>query len=806
MSGARPGAVLLVGAVMAGLAGCGAPQRAATGVSDPAALVDPFVGTANGGNTYPGATVPFGMVQWSPEETAGRHTREVAPGGYRYGAHRIRGFSLTHLSGTGCRGASGDVPFMPYAGTVTAAPSADTSDRRYAADFSHARERASPGYYRVTLADGVRVALTATARTGRGRFEFPRNRPAAMLLRVSDSEVGSSAAHVRVHPGRHTVTGSVTSGNFCGYIDPVDRRSYYTLYFVAVFDRPFSGYGTWHDGRVERGSVSAAGGTGWTAKGFPVAGRGSGAWVRFDAARDPVVGVRVGVSYVSLADARLNLRAEDPPQRSFAEVRAAARERWDARLSRIRIGGGTRAQRRTFYTALYHVLLEPNVFSDVNGAYRGFDGRVHHVSGNQQAQYANFSGWDVYRSQLQLLTLLNPGVGSDVAQSLYNQARQNGGAWDRWTHESGATHVMEGDPSPAAVADIAAFGGSGFDLRGAYASLKRAATVPTAKDASSRGCPVECVGQRPDLADWLRLHYIPAHANAWGGAGETLEDASADFALAQLARRAGDAKGERRFRARAAYWRNVYNPHASHGTGFVQNRNADGSWPALDPSATDGFAEGSAAQYTWMVPFDVAELFRAMGGRASAARRLDGFFHEPGGSWALAKAGGRHADLANEPSIAAPWLYDYAGQPYKTQQTVRHVLRALWRPAPGGIPGNDDLGAMSSWYVWAALGMYPEIPGRSELLLASPLFPRIDIRRGPASIHITASGTGPYVQALNVNGHARRGPWLPSAFAQHGGRLEYRLAPAPDTRWGAARADAPPSFPPLRKTGRGSGG
>lgn len=802
MSVLRTVAALLAGAALLAMAGCGGGESKPSLVKKPAAQVDPFVGTANGGNTYPGATLPFGMVQFSPEESKGEHTHTVAPGGYQYAADRIRGFSLTHLSGTGCRGASGDVPLMPHAGPITTSPSADADDSQYADTFSHANEHAGPGYYDVRFDDGMEVALTATVRTGRARITFPAEKPANVLVRVSDSEVGSSAARVRVHPAAREVTGAVTSGNFCGYIDPVDRRSYYTLYFVAAFDRPFARYGTWHDGTVVPSSASASGGTGWDAKGMPVQGRGSGAWVGFDTAHERTVQVRVGVSYVSLANARANLEAEDPQGTTFADVRESARRRWNEVLRRIGIGGGTAARRKTFYTALYHVLLEPNTSNDVNGEYRGFDGRVHHLSTGQRVQYANFSGWDVYRSQLQLLTLLDPRVGSDIAQSLYNQARQNGGDWDRWTHESGATHVMEGDPSPAALADIAAFGGARFDLRGAYHSLARAATVPTRADASAAGCPVECVGQRTALADWLKLHYIPTHANAWGGAGETLEDATADFALSQLAARAGDGAGKRRFLLRSGYWRNLYNPSA----GYVQDRNADGSWPPLDPSASDGFAEGSAAQYTWMVPFDVGGLFAAMGGRSAAAGRLDAFFHQPGGGWALTRSGGMHAELANEPSIETPWLYDYAGRPYLAQQTIRRILDQLWRDAPGGIPGNDDLGEMSSWYVWAALGMYPEIPGRAELLLASPLFPRVLIRRGRRTIDIRATGSGPYVQRLDVDGKPRHKPWLPESFVHHGGRLDLRLSPAPDTRWGAAPAALPPSFAPAASSGATTAG
>src|SRR5439155_11331825 len=253
--------------------------------------------------------------------------------------------------------------------------------------------------------------------------------------------------------------------------------------------------------------------------------------------------------------------------------------------------------------------------------------RAHRVTGRQHDQYANFSGWDVYRSQLQLVTLIDPGAGSDIAQSLLNQAQQNGGVWDRWTHNSGATHVMAGDPSVPSLAGIHAFGGRDFDLRGAVASLAKAATVPTALDLSSRGKPVMSIGQRPSLDKYLALHYVPAQSNAWGGAGETLEDVTADFALAELARAAGDERVARQFVTRAQYWQNVFNPEVDATGGYISDRNEDGSWAPSSPASFNGFAEGTSAQYTWMVQHNIAGLFQAMGGNAKAAARLDTFFH-----------------------------------------------------------------------------------------------------------------------------------------------------------------------------------
>ncbi|MGI5411975.1 GH92 family glycosyl hydrolase [Streptomyces chartreusis] len=787
-------AVLAVGSATPALAAPTAPPDL---VQDPTSYVDPLIGTRNGGNVFPGAVTPFGMLSFSPENTRGDATRTAAPGGYHYDATRIRGFSLTHMSGTGCAGGSGDIPFFPYAGEVTSSPASDTKDAVYASDFSHSDESAGPGRYRVRLASGVLADLTATTRTGSARFTYPAGKPASLLVRSANSEVGSSDSTVRIDPAKRTISGSVTSGNFCGYLDPEGRRSYYTVHFTARFDRAFKTTGTWKDDRLDPGSTEASGGTGgFGSGGRPVAGKGAGGYVEFAPGTGPV-NVKVGISYVSQAGAEANLAAENPPNRSFDTVADAARRAWRERLSQIRVGGGTDAERATFYTALYHALLHPNVISDADRRYRGSDGQVHVVGKGHRAQYGTFSGWDVYRDQVQLLTLLDPRVGSDIAQSLYELAEQNGGVWDRWLHGAGGTHVMNGDPSPIALAGIRAFGGTDFDLRGALRSLVKAATVPTDKDLSPAGKPVLSVGQRPSLDKYLKHHYMPSVSNAWGGAAETLEMSGADFALSQLAAEAGQKDTAKTFADRSQWWQNNFNIAATEDGGYIANRKADGSWvTGFTPATGNGFVEGTAAQYTWMVQHDPAGLFAAMGGRAAAERRLDTFFHDADGGWAFTGSGGDKSEMDNEPSINVPYLYAYAGAPYKTQETVRAAMRALWSTEPGGIPGNDDLGAMSSWYVFSALGMYPQVPSRAELVLASPLFPRIEIDRpGGGDISVRAQGAAagaPYVHSLAVNGRGSERAWLPASFVRDGGRLDYTLSATPDPAWGAS--EAPPSF------------
>ncbi|WNI26177.1 GH92 family glycosyl hydrolase [Streptomyces sp. ITFR-16] len=786
-----------------GLAAATAPASAAgrpDTVRNPVSYVDPLIGTSNAGNTYPGAVQPFGMLAWSPQNSKGRQVSTPAPGGYQYDAKKIRGFSLTHLNGVGCSGANGDIPIMPYVGDVDSSPSTDTADAKYASDFSHDDETASPGYYQVGLASGASAALTTTARTGSGRFGFPADKPASLLFRTSNSETGSTGATVRIDKAARTVTGSVTAGNFCGPQSANNRKDLYTLYFTAHFDKAFAKVGTWKDDAVTPGSTSASGGTGYSSSGNAVEGKGSGGYVTF-ADGTTEARARVAVSYVSPQNAEANLRAENGPGTSFDSVRRQAAANWNKALKSVEIGGGTDAQRTTFYTALYHSMLEPTLTSDVDGRYLGGDRKPHRLAHGQKAQYGTFSGWDQYRAQVQLMTLLNPRAGSDYAQSLFNYAGQRGGEWDRWLLENGKTSVMSGDPSDAALAGIYAFGGHDFDVRGALKSLVTAATVPTANDSDSAGCNVECVGQRPALDKYLELGYVPAdNCHCWGGAAETLEDAVADYGLSELSRQLGRTADAKKFLDRSGNWTHVFDANATAEGGYIRDRKADGSWAGtFTPGTGSGFVEGSSARYTWMVYSDVAGLAGAMGGNDRAMERLDAFFRTPDGAFDFSAKDDTRYDPTNEPDINAPYLYDYLGAPYKTQETVRAELDQLWTDTPGGIPGNDDAGTMSSWYVFSALGMYPQNPSRADLTLTAPLFPHTVVHTGHGrTITVdapAASADHTYIHGLKVNGRTSTKPWVPASLVARGGTLDFTLGTQADTSWGSAPADAPPSFP-----------
>ncbi|MEV8226896.1 GH92 family glycosyl hydrolase [Streptomyces sp. NPDC079167] len=798
---ARAAAIALTGA----LAGAVLPPAAEADalVARPTAYVDPMIGTANGGNTYPGAVRPYGMIAWSPTSTTGDQTSTGAANGYEYGVTRMRGLSLTHVNGAGCNpGAAGDVPIMPFVGDVTSSPSADTKDAVYASGFSHDDERAVPGRYTVGLDSGATADLAVSERAGVADFSFPADKSANLLFRVSNSLNGSEDAEIEIDTAHRKVTGSVLTGAFCGRRangGTNNRKSYYRLYFSASFDRSFSTTGTWRDGTLAPGATSTSGGEGY-ATGADRAGRGSGGWVGFDTAADDDVRMRIGISYVSQAGAEANLRQEIAPRASVDDVARAGSAAWDRELASARVGGGSDAQRTAFYTALYHSLMQPNLISDRDGRYPGMDGKSHRVTRGQKAQYSNFSGWDQYRAQIQLLALLKPRIAGDFAQSLHNFAQQNGGVWDRWVHVNGATHVMTGDPTAATLATFYAMGVRNFDYEGAYESLARQATVPHPDGLSDAGCPGQCTGQRPNLAQYLESHYAAQDVcHCWGGAAETLEDAVADAALGRWARLLGRDEEADAFEERGRWWRNVFNPEAGDGagtTGYIQARNLDGSWVTpFSPGSDRGFAQGASATYTWMVPQDVQGLAEAMGGRDVAAERLDRFFHKADGSWSVKGGDALRYDPTNEPGIHAPWLYNALGQPWKTQETVREIVNTVYGTGPRGLPGNDDLGTMSAWYVFSALGLYPQTPGSATMLLGAPLFQSAVLDRPQGGdIRISApeaDATHPYIDAVKVDGRTADKSWTDARLVTRGGSLSYRLADRPNTSWATGPAGLP---------------
>jgi predicted alpha-1,2-mannosidase len=777
--------VLVIAVAPALTAGPASAARSAAGrttapappalVSDPTALVNPFIGTGSGGavvgsvNEFPGASAPFGMVAWSPDTSS-----RPSAGGYGYDDSSISGFSVTHVAGAGC-GIAGDLPILPVTGDITTDPESDSQP------FSHATETAHPGSYSVTLGSGssaIGASLAATTRTGIGDFAYPATTSADLLFKVGDSQATETGATVSI-AGDDEVTGSISAGKFC------DMPNSYTVYFAARFDRPFASHGTWDGGTVTPGSSSASGAS-------------SGAWVSFDTTSDSRVGLKVAISYVSTANAQANLRAEDPGW-SEPAVAAKTRAQWRSLLDEIRIGGGTPDQRTEFYTALYHALLDPSTFSDDNGQYLGLDGKVHRAA-RGQAQYTTFSGWDIYRDEVPLLASVAPAQASAMAQSLVNDARQ-GGWLPKWPVAASYTGMMGGDSADAILAESYAFGARDFDTSGALAAMVKGATrLPDASD-EGQGYYTE----RPGLAGYLANGYAPNDEATSGsavpdGASLTLEYATDDFAISALASDLGQDGTGRAFRRRSQNWTNIFNTDS----GFLQPRDASGDFPSGDP-VTDGlssfgqsgFQEGNAAQYAWMVPQDLGGLISAMGGNAAADSRLDTFFSQDNGG-----ANDPYYWAGNETDLLAPWIYDYAGEPYKTQAEVHTLLDNVYSDSPGGEPGNDDLGAMSSWYVWGSLGLYPETPGAPVLALGAPVFPlvRLDLPGHHLTISAPGASDRGFVTGMSVNGRSYDRDWLPSQDLTGGAgggptTVSMRISGTPDTHWAAAPADAPPSYP-----------
>jgi predicted alpha-1,2-mannosidase len=750
----------------------GRPEENLLQYASPMCGTGTFPGVSAGDNNlFPGAVAPFGMIQWSPDTGTG-----TKPGGYAYYNTEISGFSLDHVSGAGCPD-GGNFSFMPIIG---AGEPPNGSRTAFVTAFSHDNEVAKPGYYAVTLNNGIKVELTATTRTGFGRFTFPAGKTATLAVNAASDVNRSDDSAVAINPDAHEITGWSVGGYFCQ--SKSRERDKRTIYFCAVFDKPFSGYGTWSGAAYAPNSTNGS-------------DTASGTFLTFDTSKSPTVMAKVAISYVSIANARANIAAESPvanfSSEDFDKAVQSAGDVWNKWLNKIQVSGGATNDLKTFYSMLYHTFIGPTVCSDANGDYMGYDGEVHNTAG--RVQYANFSGWDIYRSEAQLLGMLAPKEASDMAQSLVNDYQQ-GGAFPRWGVTTMDSGVMMGDPAAPIIADYYAFGAKDFDAHAALAGLLNAATNPAvyAKRSDTH--------ERDGLGDYLKLGYVPEHGEqgGYGCVSMTLEYDSADFALSQFAAALGDSSDCQMLLQHAQNWRNLYNPD----TGYIQMKRQNGEWSPgfknnighYDNDRTV-YVEGTAGQYLWMEPFNYKGLAAEMGGQDAASKRLDAFFTELNvgdrgtNSWM--------AWLGNEPCVETPWIYDFLGAPYKTQSVVRRAMNELYSGNPIGYAGNDDLGEMSSWYVFAALGMFPELPGSDILVIGSPLFPNAVVHLQTGDITVTANGAGhdsPYVQSLSVNGKPWNKTWLRFSDINRDGTMTYDLSSTPNKSWGSDPADAPPSY------------
>ena len=724
----------------------------------PSQYVNPFVGTMTQpdahfgpGATFPGAVAPMGMMQWSPDTTK-------EPGGYSYKQKIIRDFSLTHFSGRGCS-CYQDIGFMPFVGTVDTSPGTGPELdglKPYSSTYIKDREAATAGFYSTFLdKPGVQVDLTVSTRSGIGRFTYPASKDSVLLINAGTNAKGASEIGTGVMiVGNDEVRGQAAATIGCG-------REPYTMYFDARFDRPFSAYGTWKDAALSPKTVEASG-----AK--------SGAYLVFDTTKEPVVKVRVGISFVNIANARANVDAEIPAW-DFDKTKKDVEAAWDKTLGRIEVSGGTRDQTSSFYTALYHSFIHPNVFNDINGEYIGFDNKTHTVDPGH-TQYENIPGWDEYRSLCQLRAVLDPAGASDIIRSMLNDAQQNGPALPRWEQVNHNSNGMVGDSPDAYVANVYAYGARDFDAKAALAAMEAAAARESAKSDNHnvRG------GQK----DYVDLGYVSGEASV------TLEYCTDDFALSRFAEAMGDSDNAKAYLARAQNWRNLYNQES----GYIQPKDKAGAWTAgFTPTSGKGFVEGDSAQYTWMIPFNLKGLVAAMGGNETVVNRLDEHFKKLNGG-----PGSPYGFIGNEPEEGGPWVYDFAGAPWRTQDVIRRIRTELFPNNPGGLPGNDDAGALSSWDVFASIGLYPDIPGVAGFVVGSPMFPTTSLHLGTGNdLKIEAPAAkeaNPYVQDLTIDGKSTTHLWIPFNDLRNGATLHFNLGPDPNKQWGSRPEDAPPSF------------
>ncbi|WP_320780557.1 GH92 family glycosyl hydrolase [Streptomyces sp. CRN 30] len=733
-------------------------------------LVNPFIGTENEGNTYPGAAVPFGMVQLSPD--TGHNV------GYDYSDDHVRGFSLVHLSGVGC-GLGGDLPVLPTTGDVT-----ETDYTEYAAGFSHDDESASPGYYRVGLDSGIEAELTATARTGVQRYTFPATDKANVLLNAGQSLHRTVATKVEILDSR-TVRTSITGSGFCQDTEP------YTVHTLTRFDRPFTAYGTWEDSTVTAGAKTGT----------------DGAYLRFDTTEDRTVEATTSLSYVDARGAALNLRAEGG--RSFDAVHRAAERTWEDRLDDVRVRGGDDTLRRTFYSSLYRSFLAPNTGSDVDGRYTGWDQEIHRAEGF--TYYQNWSLWDTYRTQSQLLSLLAPREARDMAISVLLIDEESG--WlPKWGYGTVETNIMTGDPVTPFLTNAYQQGLlKGYEER-VYEALKKNAdgVPPAGSPAVGREANREYLaeGYAPYVKG--RPHAKPGDSDYDHGASATLEYALSDAMLARMARDLGHDEDAERYAARARNYRTVFDA----STGFFRARDASGAFTGpADPAQSEGFHEGTAWQYQWLVPQDLPGMIDLIGGTGAANERLDSFFAyeqllaDPAGTarevWVNGPYDYYNADKynpQNEPDLIAPYTYLSTGQPWKTTDVV-HAALTLFTDTPTGMTGNDDLGTMSAWNVLSSIGIFPIQPGYDTWGLSTPVFDRVDLtldrRYYPrGALTVTAPGTSDtdrYVQSARTDGTAYARTWLTTDALRSTRSLAFTVGPQP-SGWGTSPQAAPPAL------------
>ncbi len=737
---------------------CSLPAEA----GDNSEHVNVFIGTGGHGHTFPGATTPHGMVQLSPD------TRTLgwdACGGYHYSDKSILGFSHTHLSGTGI-GDLGDILFMPFVGEAHTKPgSEDDPDSGYRCRFSHDDEHAEPGYYRVHLADyGIDAELTAAPRAGFHRYAYPEGKQARLVIDL---------AHT-IHGHRNPITELrvINDREIEGLKRTRGWAQNHHVYFHAKFNRPFK-CTLYENGKELSGKWAVAAGN-------------TQAVLDFAEAQGGPLLAKVGISAVDYEGARNNLEAEIPDW-DFDRVRQAAKAAWEVQLNKIDVAGGSDDERTIFYTALYHTAISPNLFCDFDGRYRGIDQRVHVAEDGPM--YTVFSLWDTFRAFHPLQTIVAPELNEAFIRTLLTHYDQ-GGMLPKWELAGNYTGTMIGYHAVPVIVDAYRKGSRSFDIEKAY----RAAVDSSRYREGGFLYPSEMVREKLNPRGKhfnATLGYIPSDLEN-ESVSKALEFAYNDWCIAVFAEELGKTEDARAFRELSRRYQKYYDPQ----TGFMRGRNQDGSWktpfnPKFSEHRRDDYTEGNAWQWTWFAPHDVPGLVELMGGRDPFAAKLDQLFAEDStieGENSSADITGLIGQYAhgNEPSHHITHLYNYVGQPWKTQELVHEILTTLYFNDPNGLSGNEDCGQMSAWYLLNAMGFYSFCPGDPSYSLGRPVFDEVTIHVDEGktfTIRATNnSGENKYVQSARLNGEELSTPFFAHSQLAEGGLLEVTMGSTPNKK------------------------
>ncbi|MBK1792259.1 GH92 family glycosyl hydrolase [Persicirhabdus sediminis] len=720
------------------------------------------------GKTFPGPCTPFGMVQLSPDTITGQ---DYAPG-YCYTHEQIEGFSFARLSGAGWYGEFGNLQVMastgeelkylrPVGGKIR-----DVLTSPVASSFSHENESISAGYYSVMLDDYDLLAeLTAAPRSGMLRFTFPEAKTSRIQLdfarRIGMRQGRLEFSHQQVSKvDDYTLQGSMQCSSKDGGWGRGNGQANYTMHFYLQFDRKIENWGFWD---AEQITPSLA----------EIEGKNTGFYFEFPTSAGDQVMMKAGISFVSQAGAKANL-AKDIPAWDFAQVLAANRQLWADELTGVAIQGGSEDQKTIFSTALYHAYIDPRSVSDYDGNYIGADNKVHQTDGFTYRSL--FSGWDVFRSQFPMLTLVRPDIVNDEINSLLQMAQQSGrGYLPRWEMMNAYSQCMVGDPAVIVFAEAYLKGIRNFDVEAAYQACWK--TVMTAGNGRGR-------------EQYIQLGYVP------NSQSRTLELAYADYAVGMFAQALGKNEDAEFLLKRSMNYKNVYDPEV----GNMRSRINDEQWAAWKGLLKGaGCVESNPYQQGWFVPHDVQGLINLMGGDEKFLAHLEPFFEKSEGQftgWNL------YYNHANEPVHHVPFLFTYAGKPWLTQKWSRTVMDRAYDVGVKGLCGNEDLGQMSAWYILSAMGIHPVDPVSGVYLVGSPLFDKVTVDLDPnyhsgKQVEIIAhnnSAENVYVQSLSLNGTPIEAAWLRHEDLIKGGVLEFTMGPEPNKDWGSDPSLRPPSL------------